>query len=214
MKCLGIVLLLLSTSNLFSQVNKESNKSFYTEFNLVRYSNISYLLKDNKVGNSLNFLNGIKVGMKKKNTEFYLSYIKFNNETFQSNGFSGGFYNAKSYQIGLGINNILLRKNKFSFLLGNEILFRRSTYIGYEWTDFGSITRHNGIKTYDPGIGTSLQINYMINPHIEIAANTRFCLNYRIRPSFGSYEADSWILYQFEPLNSLTIRLNIEYSER
>jgi hypothetical protein len=99
MKCLGIVLLLLSTSNLFSQVNKESNKSFYTEFNLVRYSNISYLLKDNKVGNSLNFLNGIKVGMKKKNTEFYLSYIKFNNETFQSNGFSGGSIMQKAIKL-------------------------------------------------------------------------------------------------------------------
>jgi len=211
MRRLLILLILFISTSGFSQHEKESSKIFI-EINVARYSEIPGLFKNHNYENKLDLLNGFKFGFKKdEKTETYVSLMKYTSSFDKQYGYTGEIYSSTGYQIGIGLSKMLFLRNRLSGQIGGEILFQYGKFVGDYLTDYSPFTFSvDGIKMFGPGIASLLQLNYKVSDIFSISANTRFGLYYRFKTSNADFKSDSYFNFLYEPINSLSLRVNIK----
>ena len=185
----------------------ENKFTYFAETNLVRYADTPNQF-DLDLGYSVDFLNGLKVGIYKPNDkEVYLSLLKVQ-ATVNISSTDLILYAWEGYQVGLGMNKVIFDSNNISFQVGGEILSQYNSYHGEYFGPLDGLQSVSQVRSYAYGIATIFQMKYSLSKLLSVVLNSKFGIFHTITRDRQDFWNSSEINFSIEPISSLGFRID------
>ncbi len=200
--------LIFSSLTVVAQADLNSRTPFL-ELNLLRYSvEQDYFVTDSR--NEISIINGFKFGLVSGKREAYVRFLN-QKSTIKFSRTGSVLRTSDSYQLGIGINQSVIKRNRLTVLIGAEVLLRHVNYEGDYIGPVDGLESAENVRTIETGLASNLQLNYKIFDNIYIVVATRVGIYYynhsdtrdQIRPSTSSLRT------RFDPVNSFGLRFDL-----